>query len=35
MIRTQIYLTEEEKSALSSLSTQSGKSLSELIREAV
>lgn len=35
MIRTQIYLTEEEKSALSSLSAQSGKSLSELIREAV
>ena len=35
MIRTQIYLTQEEKSALNSLSTQSGKSLSELIREAV
>ncbi|MCK4761586.1 MAG: ribbon-helix-helix protein, CopG family [Candidatus Aminicenantes bacterium] len=35
MIRTQIYLTEEEKSALNSLSASSGKSLSRLIREAV
>jgi len=35
VIRTQVYLTEAEKSALNSLSTQSGKSLSELIREAV
>lgn len=35
MIRTQIYLTEKEKAALSSLSVRSGKSLSELIREAV
>ena len=35
MIRTQIYLTEEEKSALNSLSAERGKKQSELIREAV
>ena len=35
MKRTQIYLTEKERSFLDSLSEQSGKKLSELIREAV
>ena len=35
MVRTQIYLTEEERSALKALSEASGKSQSELIREAV
>lgn len=35
MVRTQIYLTEEEKSALNSISLQVGKKQSELIREAV
>lgn len=35
MVRTQIYLTEEERSALSSISGQLGKKQSELIREAV
>jgi hypothetical protein len=35
MIRTQIYLTEEERSALNALSIQMGKKQSELIREAV
>ena len=35
MVRTQIYLTEEERLALQSLATQSGKTQSELIREAV
>lgn len=35
MIRTQIYLTEEERTALSVLSTATGKAQSELIREAV
>jgi hypothetical protein len=35
MVRTQIYLTEEERSALSSISNQLGKKQSELIREAV
>jgi predicted RNA binding protein with dsRBD fold (UPF0201 family) len=35
MVRTQIYLTEEEKNALSALSVQFGKKQSELIREAV
>ena len=35
MIRTQIYLTEEEKAGLSQLSTATGKPQSELIREAV
>lgn len=35
MVRTQIYLTEEEKIALQSLVSQSGKKQSELIREAI
>ena len=35
MIRTQIYLTEQQRFALSRLSSQSGKNQSELIREAV
>ena len=35
MIRTQIYLTEQQRSALSRLSSVSGKKQSELIREAV
>ncbi len=35
MIRTQIYLTEEERIALSAISIQMGKKQSELIREAV
>lgn len=35
MVRTQIYLTEEEKSALNTISHQVGKRQSELIREAV
>ena len=35
MIRTQIYLTEQQRFALSRLSSQSGKKQSELIREAV
>lgn len=35
MVRTQIYLTEEERTALSALSVQFGKKQSELIREAV
>ena len=35
MVRTQIYLTEEEKTALQSLASQSGKKQSELIREAI
>lgn len=35
MIRTQIYLTEQEQSALKALVRQTGKTQSELIREAV
>ena len=35
MIRTQIYLTEDERTALGFLSTATGKPQSELIREAV
>lgn len=35
MIRTQIYLTEQEQVALKMLTRQTGKSQSELIREAV
>jgi hypothetical protein len=35
MIRTQIYLTEEERTALSDLSSVTGKAQSALIREAV
>lgn len=35
MIRTQIYLTEREQTALKALTRQTGKSQSELIRDAV
>lgn len=35
MVRTQIYLTEQERSNLLALSESSGKSQSELIREAI
>jgi metal-responsive CopG/Arc/MetJ family transcriptional regulator len=35
MIRTQIYLTHEERGALNTLSNRMGKKQSELIREAV
>jgi metal-responsive CopG/Arc/MetJ family transcriptional regulator len=35
MIRTQIYLTEQQRFALNKLSSTSGKKQSELIREAV
>jgi len=35
MIRTQIYLTEQQRFALNQLSSKSGKNQSELIREAV
>ena len=35
MIRTQIYLTEQERDALRVLSAESGKKQSELIREAI
>lgn len=35
MIRTQIYLTEQEQTALKALTRQTGKSQSELIRDAV
>jgi hypothetical protein len=35
MIRTQIYLSQTEKSALAQLSRQTGKSQSALIREAI
>ena len=35
MIRTQIYLTQEEKNALTELSAASGKKQSVLIREAI
>ena len=35
MIRTQIYLTEEERDALQALAAESGKKQSELIREAI
>ena len=35
MLRTQIYLTENERSSLIELAAASGKSQSELIREAV
>jgi hypothetical protein len=35
MIRTQIYLTETERTALVALSSMTGKPQSELIREAV
>ena len=35
MVRTQIYLTEEERSALQAIAYEKGKKLSELIRQAV
>jgi len=35
MVRTQIYLTEEEQTALRSLSRKTGLSQSELIRQAI
>jgi hypothetical protein len=35
MIRTQIYLTEQEREALSALSLATGRAQSEIIREAV
>ena len=35
MIRTQIYITEQEQIALQSLARRTGKTQSELIREAV
>lgn len=35
MVRTQIYLTEKEQKALRSMSSLTGKSQSELIREAL
>jgi hypothetical protein len=35
MVRTQIYLTQEEKAALAVLSRKTGKKQSELIRQAV
>ena len=35
MVRTQIYLTEREQKALRSMSSLTGKSQSELIREAL
>lgn len=35
MVRTQIYLTEEERVALSALATSTGKKQAQLIREAV
>lgn len=35
MIRTQVYITKKEKTALTRLSHDTGKSQSELIREAI
>lgn len=35
MVRTQIYLTDEEKSALQDIAGQTGVSQSELIRQAI
>lgn len=35
MIRTQVYITEQEKKALTQLSKQTGQSQSELIRQGI
>jgi CHASE3 domain sensor protein len=35
MVRTQIYLTEDERQALKSMAANTGKKQSELIREAI
>lgn len=35
MVRTQIYLTEEEREALGTISKETGRTQSDLIREAV
>jgi predicted DNA-binding protein len=35
MVRTEIYLTEEERGALNALATSTGKKQAQLIREAV
>lgn len=35
MIRTQVYITEQEKKALAQLSKQTGQSQSELIRQGI
>lgn len=35
MVRTQLYLTKDERTALAALSAKSGKKQSELIREAI
>lgn len=35
MVRTQIYLTEAERAALSAIARQTGKKQSELIRQAI
>jgi hypothetical protein len=35
MVRTQIYLTEEEREALQSIAQETGRTQSELIREAI